>query len=316
MWHLLAHFFAIASAAATILPHRTIFAFPNTTYYDIENVAVRCNGNILLNLLSEPSLYSLDPSTAGSNATLVHTFENATKLDGIVEYKPDVFAVVAGNALSNGSSTYAIWSIDFNSQPPTANKIADVPGALALNGLTTITGSYSDLLLIADAKMGAIWSLNTTTGLASVAFQDDHFLPTSSIAFGINGIHARNQRLYFATSANNTFGYARINPANGVFLNESVTILAHNTPGNVDFDDFALAPDGRYAYVANHNRNLTRIDTQSGDQDLAVTGLNAPTSAAFDRTNECILYVVTGGQSVNGTISSGMVVEVELCESH
>jgi hypothetical protein len=118
-----------AESNSTILPSRTIYTFPNTTYYDIENVAVRSNGNILLNLLTEPSVYTLDPSSASPNATLVHTFPNATKLDGIAEFRPDVFAFVVGDAINTTTSTYAIWSLDFNSSPPTPYKIAEIPTA-------------------------------------------------------------------------------------------------------------------------------------------------------------------------------------------
>lgn len=303
-----------AQSNSTILPSRTIYTFPNTTYYDIENVAVRSNGNILLNLLTEPSVYTLDPSSASPNATLVHTFPNATKLDGITEYRPDVFAFVVGDAINTTTSTYTIWSLDFNSSPPTPCKIAEVPTAKGLNGMTTLTGTYSDTLLIADAKLGAVFSLDVTTGKSHVALEDSHFLPTTSIAFGLNGIHVYDQTLYFSTSANYTFGSVPIS-ANGTFLKSELKVIATqiNSTSNVDFDDFAVQSGGKYAWLCDHSEDLVKVDLATGEQVVVVTGLTQPTAAAFGRGNggveTNVLYVVTMG-SKGPPIVSGEIVAV------
>lgn len=313
----------IAVSAATTLSHRTIYSFPNTTYYDIENVAVRSNEQILLNLLSEPSIYTLDPAIPPQPqpaAQLLHTFPNATKLDGIVEYQPDVFAVVVGNTLSNGTSTYSLWSIDFITQPVSYTKLLDVPGAGALNGLTTDNGTYSDVLLIADAKLGAIWRVNLTSTTAEIAYQDPHFLPTNAVPFGINGVHTwpKDDKIYFSTSANNTFGF--ISPSN----NHEVSIIATNIPENVDYDDFALAatslrPNDQWAWVVAHRENLMKINLATGSQEVVLSGLKNPTSAALARCGNgadvlcCTMYVVTQGLQTNDTIWSGSVESVEIC---
>jgi hypothetical protein len=77
---------------ASVIPHprssnpaiHTIYEFSNETW--VENTAVRSNSNLLLNILSTPSFYELNPfdSTPGS-ARLLHTFSFATGLGGIAE---------------------------------------------------------------------------------------------------------------------------------------------------------------------------------------------------------------------------------------
>lgn len=298
----------------TILPSHTLYTFPNATFVDIENVAVRPNGHILLDLLTAASVYTLDPHSAHPNASLVYTFPNGTKLDGLVEYRPDVFAFVVGDALNSTTSTYAIWSLDFNESPPVPAKIADVPGSIALNGITTLTGSYSDTLLIADAKLGAVWRLDVKTGTSSIALEDPHFLPTTAIAFGINGVHVFEDTLYFSTSANYTFGSVPIS-ANGTLLGADLKIIAMQLSGSdfTDYDDFIIHASGRYAWVANHAEYLVRIDLVTGEQIVVVTGLTQPTAAAFARgrggDETSVLYVVTQGDDTS-PIVSGEVVEV------
>ncbi|KAK5128900.1 hypothetical protein LTR85_000233 [Meristemomyces frigidus] len=319
IWTALLALGAFAAAApstnsTTILPSHTIYTFPNTTFVDIENVAVRPNGHILLNLLTAASVYTLDPCSAHPNASLVYTFPNGTKLDGLVEFRPDVFAFVVGDALNSTTATYAIWSLDFNESPPVPAKIADVPGSIALNGITTLTGSFSDTLLIADAKLGAVWRLDATTGISSIALKDSHFLPAAAIAFGINGVHVFEGTLYFSTSANYTFGSVPIS-ANGTLLGDDLKIIATQLSGSdfVDYDDFIIHASGRYAWMANHAEDLVRIDLVTGEQVVVATGLTQPTAAAFARGKggheTSVLYVVTQGNDTSPIIS-GEVVEV------
>lgn len=76
---------------------KQLYQFPNATFHDIENIAVRSNGQLLLNMITEPSIYYLDPRKGNSTAQLLYTFPNATSLVGIAEYAPDQFAIAVGN---------------------------------------------------------------------------------------------------------------------------------------------------------------------------------------------------------------------------
>lgn len=53
---------------------------------------LRRNGKILVTLIDTPQVWQIDPKD--DSAELVHEFPDAISALGIVEYKPDVFAIV------------------------------------------------------------------------------------------------------------------------------------------------------------------------------------------------------------------------------
>lgn len=300
-----------ASSSSALLPTKTIFKFSDDSFYDIENVAVRANGNLILNLLSKPEVYTLDPLEPSPTASLVYTFPNSTKVDGIAEYRPDVFAVIVGDAVNSTRSFYKIWSLDFTKEPVEVKVLASIPDALGLNGMTTLTGSYSETLLAGDAKLGAIWAVDVESGASHIALSDTAFDPSTTTAFGVNGIHVYDHKLYYTSSADNTFGVVPIS-SNGTLLGDELAIIATQLPGNVDYDDFAI--QNGYAYICDHDYNIARVDIATGEQVIVVEGLTGPTAAAWARVagiETSKLYVVTEGVDYdNGTYISGEVVEV------
>lgn len=129
---------------------RTIYQFPNNTY--VENLAVRPNGQILVNILTSPQVWLVDPDLP-DRAVLIHEFPSVLGLSGIVEYQPDTFAIAGGNiSLTTGESvvgSWSIWSLDLRglnitsnesvtTQPPGMREIADVPPASFLDGLALL----------------------------------------------------------------------------------------------------------------------------------------------------------------------------------
>lgn len=68
---------------------RTIYGFPNNTY--VENLAVRSNGQILVNIPNSSEVWLIDPEFP-NRAVIVHEFSSMLGLSAIVEYEPDVFA--------------------------------------------------------------------------------------------------------------------------------------------------------------------------------------------------------------------------------
>jgi hypothetical protein len=184
------------------LPAKTIFQLGPDTW--IENIAVRSNNDLLLTVLTTPDLYTFTPSSPNSQK-LLHTFPNATSLLGITETTPDTFVLIAGNytAATHTSipHTYAIWRVDFNTVSPTITKITDIPEAIFFNGITTLP-SCPDKVLIADSILGAMFSLDTSTGEYDIAIQipEMAYSPTGFVKIGINGLHVHGSYLYFTNS--------------------------------------------------------------------------------------------------------------------
>ena len=224
-----------ASSAVQSSPLTLLHSFPSNPH--LENLAARWNGHLLLSVVSEPLLYDIDPTNPSPR--LLHEFAGYTSIGGITEIAPDVFAVIAGNTssttLGGMLGTWSVWSVNMNTPEPTIKLITWIPGGETLNGMTTSNGWYSDLVLIADCTLGALWRVNVLTGDYSIAIQNPAFNNTSTSARGINGVHVKGRFLYFTNSA--TGSYARIPiTANGSAAGQ-VELLA-TSPG--EYDDFAF----------------------------------------------------------------------------
>src|ERR1700759_4638660 len=88
-----------------------IYQFEKGSY--VENIAVRTNGNLLVTRLDKGEVYEIDPSK--KKASLAHKFKGYNRVSGIIEIKPDVFAVCVGNLFLNLIPlSWTIWSIDMN----------------------------------------------------------------------------------------------------------------------------------------------------------------------------------------------------------
>ena len=299
---------------------KQIYQFSNSSFTDIENIAARSNGQLLLNLITEPSTYYIDPTNSNATAQHLYTFPNATSLTGIAEYAPDVFAVVVGNytiaKYAGFPGSFAIWSLDVRSPgAPVATKIAAIPEAHALNGMTAVKGSPG-LLLIADSALGLVWSLNATSGIYQKAIQDPLLGPSGSFPLGINGLHVYKNTLYFTNSAQGFFGKVGITSAGSATGN--LTMIAKPSTGNT-YDDFALDRQGN-AWITNHPNAVTEVTVGGGQISVAGGGnstlFGQPTSAAFGRgshVEECTLYVVGAGTNSNTTTISGQIIAVNVC---
>ncbi|MCJ1301138.1 hypothetical protein MMC08_003937 [Hypocenomyce scalaris] len=299
---------------------KQIYQFSNSSYTDIENVAARSNGQLLLNLITEPSTYYIDPTNSNATAQHLYTFPNGTSLTGIAEYAPDLFAIVVGNytiaTYAGMPGSFAIWSLDVRSPAaPIAKKIAAIPEAQALNGMTAVKGSPG-LLLIADSALGLVWSLNATSGSYQKAIVDPLLGPAGSFPLGINGLHVHRHTLYFTNSAQALFGKVGITSAGEATGN--ATKITSSITGNI-YDDFALDRQGN-AWIANHPNAVTEVTIGGGQISIAGGGNSSqfvqPTSAVFGRgspVEECTLYVVGAGTSSNTTTISGQVIGINVC---
>lgn len=314
---------------------RTIYQFPNNTY--VENLAIRPNGQILVNILTSPEVWLVDPDFPG-RAVLVHEFSSVLGLSAIVEYQPDVFAIAGGNiSLSTGESvagSWSIWSLDLrglnitsnesvSAQPPAVSVIADVQPAKFLNGMALLSSPAKQLLMVGDVRTGTVYSVDVDTGGYAAVINNTFTAPGPDYAFGpsaTNGIQIRNDTMYFANTGQKKLNRVRLDVRDGTPAGEFETIAQTLTPLD-QWDDFALDDEGNVWMATGGANTIQKINTRTGEVRIAAGDVNStaiaePTSAKFGR-RECdstVLYVTTAGglaTPVNGdTIVGGQLVAV------
>jgi SMP-30/Gluconolactonase/LRE-like region len=292
---------------------RQIFQFPSKPFTSIENVALRPNGDLILTTTSAPTIYLLDPTQATPSAKLLYTFPDATSCLGITETSSDVFAVVVGNVslttFGGVPGSFSIWSVNLGqSSTPIVKKIAAIPQAKILNGLTHLPDN-TDIVLAADSEAGIVYSLNIVSGVSAVAIQNSAFSPGAK-GLGINGLHvdAANSNLYFTNSALGTFSHISINGNNGEATG-AATVIATAAEGE-NYDDFAIDSQGNF-WITLHPDIVTEV-TEAGVQTIILnsTTILQPTSAIFSAGGQT-LYIVTDGDAEAHT-QSGQVYEVSI----
>jgi sugar lactone lactonase YvrE len=307
------------------LPTKVVYQFPDPTW--IENIGVRSNGVLLLDLITTPDIYMLDPDTQA--ARLIYTFPNALAVLGIAEVSPDVFAVAVGNFSTATKSTvkgsYSIWTVDFNSNieeeggnvNPTVTKAVDIPEAAFPNGLETLA---KDQVLVADSSLGAVWKVDVSSGKYEIVIQVPEMSPSATAIppIGINGLHLFNGYLYWTNSDANTLYRAKVDQGGCLVPGTRVEPLANS---GTFMDDFII-DDGGNAWIATNTANLLLVVT-ADDKLITVDGskyqltVAGATACRFGRrqTDRKTLYVVTDGglaAPVNGTVvEGGKVVAVD-----
>ena len=228
---------------------KVIYQFPNPSW--TANIAVRPNGVLLLNLLTSPNMYMLDPETQA--ARIIYTFPNALSVLGTTEVSPDVFAVAVGNySIATASSvkgSYSVWKVDFNSNEeqsdnvkPTVAKVVDISEAAFLNGMETLTGS-DDEVLVADSGLGAVWKVDVSSGKYEIVIQIPE-IATAKLQIGINGLHLLNGYLYWTNSEANTFYRAKVDQGVSLVPGTTAEPLANSGTFMDDFifDDGGMQP--------------------------------------------------------------------------
>ncbi|KAJ7204292.1 hypothetical protein C8J57DRAFT_383729 [Mycena rebaudengoi] len=290
--------FAPLLACATATPS-TKLIYRSPTGLFLENIAVRPCSNFLLTSVLSPTLFTLDPTATIPTLDPVFTFPNVTGLTGIVEYRPDVYAVVAAQinftAAQDIPGTVSVWSVDLTSSAhPLVKKLASLPtlNEGTFNGLTKIAGR-SDIVLVAESVGGSLWEVNTFTGASRIAIQDESMTPGSTEGLfinGINGVHTRGDALYFSNTLRSTLSRVPLD-VHGAHVKAAgaVQLLAHVESQAID--DFALDAKG-CAWVARAEpKGLVLLCPVPGTEAWKETDLGwdttfgPPTSVAFGRGN-------------------------------
>ncbi|KAK4180681.1 hypothetical protein QBC36DRAFT_353252 [Triangularia setosa] len=312
--------------------------FPNPTW--IENIAVRSNGNLLITeLLPRPILYTvINPASSAPQACLLFDFsadENHVEgLAGIAEASHDVFFFVGG---SMDTLSFYAWSVNFTSTVPSpplkhdpiVKKIADLKGVKLPNGVATLPGSPSSVL-VADSLGGLAWRLDILAGKSVVAAQvpEMGFPPNEtdpSRRVGINGIKVQDGFLYFSNSNLRSMYKVKVGKDGTQDPSDNVRLVGHLLEKVSFLDDFVVGQGERrgtiFATTSSDNRFWAlaqgrRPVVVAGEQDRLT--LAGSTAAAFGKGkgDKEVLYVVTSGgvgKPVNGNLTEGgKIVKVEL----
>ncbi|KAJ7282209.1 hypothetical protein C8J57DRAFT_1218442 [Mycena rebaudengoi] len=310
-----ADFLLLALTGCVVATFPTQLVYQSPTGVILESIAVRPSSKLLITSIQSPTLFTLDPGVANANLDEVYTFPNSTGLIGIVEYKPDVYAIVASEfnvtAASATPGSVVIWSVDLTSGFPVAKPAARIPRSMLTNGLSSVPG-HPDLVLASESYLGTAYEVNMRTGTVRVKFHGPALAAGAPAppALGINGLHVRDGSLYFTNTERGTF--ARVPLRGG-----AIEVLGDLKPFGLSsgYDDFAFDVEGR-AWVATHPGALqlfTPLANGTWVQETAVgdpagsTVVNVPTAAAFGRKGSRktkILYVTTAtGQIV--TVDTG-----------
>lgn len=331
---LAAQILIMLATAAGCSPHRldstqTIYEFPEDNY--IENLAVRSNGQILVNPLTLPQLWLVDPHRPGEGF-IVHNFSEVLGLSGIVEYQPDVFAILTGNfSLETGdpgAGTWVIWSIDLGGvnvtsnasmieQPVKASKIVAIPEATFLNGLSVLRGQEKQYLVVGDVKTGEIYSVDVNTAEYTVVINNTYTSPAPVYDFGYSatdGIKIRGDGvLYFSNFGQGTLISVPLNTTDGLPVGDFETVATILTPED-QWDDFTFDCDGNVWMSAGGANTVQRI-SPDGKVEIVAGSLNStaiaePTSTKFGRREDDahVLYATTAGgvaTPVDGSITIG-----------
>ncbi|KAK9774092.1 putative SMP-30/Gluconolactonase/LRE-like region domain-containing protein [Seiridium cardinale] len=299
------------------LPSKTIFQMDTGDIW-LETILARQNGELLVTMLwPNSSIFSLqNPSSPSPEWNLVHTFDGENGVLGIVETKPDIFVVAAGQFTAMGTwvaGTGALWEISLaKSDAPSVRKITDIPESVFLNGVEAVPGCAHDAVLIADSSLGAVWRVDTNTGNYSIVLEVPEMLPIANATeqFGVNGLKVRDGYLYWSNSNYHTIYRVKFDshgyPVAGAPV-ETVAVL-----DSVFIDDFVFDKTGTL-WAATNLDNLVvalRPDGSSETVAGAATQLTVAgdTSVTFGTTksDSHILYVVTTGavaSPVNGTVT-------------
>ncbi|KAL2692402.1 hypothetical protein Neosp_002809 [[Neocosmospora] mangrovei] len=285
----------------------------------VENLAVRPNGNLILNTISQGQIYSLDPSQNNPEVHVVASIEGVNALTGITPVGKDVYAVAGSNLdtetaqFHNGSMKIALVSFEKcgKSAKDTASVDVIIEGTDIgpVNGITTLP-RHQHIVLGADSTRGKIVRIDTIKRTAEDAFQDDLLapVPDPSYPLGVNGIKIFKNHLYFTNTAQRIFGRVKIDQ----FGNKAgdSEIIAQLPAGSAAApDDFVIDKHGN-AYVAFWTNSLVKI-TPDGERVTILEGvLASPTSSALSKDGRSV-YVGTAGRG-SETVTGGQVVEVRL----
>ena len=280
----------------------------------LENLAVRSNGQLILDSVTNSKIYGYDPRHPSREPTPLHTFTNVTSVLGIDEITHDVFAVVVGNFSDPGHhvpGSFSLWSLDMNPPKPNVTLITAIPEAIALNGLATLKGE-EPMVLIADSVDGVLWRVDPRTRNYTRIYDSPLLANITATGMGVNGIRTFEKKLYFINSGQETYGRIRLH--HDASAAGEVELLSRQKIGI--WDDFDIDWEGN-AWVATHRGQVTEITVEGRQRNMTLCegfSMLDPTSARFGRGSkkeENTLYIVTAGDK---GVGGAQVLAADVCQ--
>lgn len=289
---------------------------------NLENLAVRHNGDILVTSATSSSLHQVSP-TKSSPSIRIAEIPGVISLFGIAEMEKDVFYVIGSNlsALAVSPGSTGVWKVDMRNfratqdgtirQPAEISMVTLVPSANLFNGMCRLAPNDTSNLLISDSAAGTVTKLNVETGAYETVIQDPTMaISATGLPIGINGVHVHRGTLFFTNFNQGLFAKVPISLSTGLATGP-VEVVA-NVPSG---DDFALSRDGTKAWIAINGQNtLVQVDIPAKTARIAAnsTLLMSAAAVALGRTysDHSSLYI-TGAAIVNGT-AVGHVVRADL----
>lgn len=298
----------------------TVFQFGYDA--EIENLAVRPNGNILF---TEPSpganVWEIDPSIVNGSAILRKDFPDVTTALGVSSIGPDVFAVTTGDVGSGFAGdvgTFAVHILRYtsNNTVQTTGPIR-IPEGKLVNKITPLDPP-SDVILVSDPESYHVLSVNLRTGAIKTVLHDAETMnATTSFPIGVNGIRTVGKYLYYINTAKALLARVALNrdgSAAGPY-----EIVANISRTLLEPDDFTVLPSGD-AFIAGSNE-IVHVQPDGkfsvlagGEHQLQLAGATSALFGVGPKSN--ILYVTTTGHgSAPGNttfVEPGKVVAIEI----
>ncbi|KAE8133819.1 hypothetical protein BDV38DRAFT_295878 [Aspergillus pseudotamarii] len=270
---------AIATDRVVALETTELFHF--STSVAIENTALRPDGSLLLSTFDQGRLYTLNPSVPNAEAELVAALPGATALCGIAAIDTNKFAIIGGVRGNYSYTNETIYTVDFGTNPtnPTIEVVSRIPDAIMLNGLAALP-AYPHVVMAGDARLGAVFRVDTDTGIAEIAFKDPLLTAPSnaSTPIGVNGLKMAGGYMYFTNTAREIFARVPIDGF-GRKTGEIEVIAALNNAELYNWDDFVVLEDLNVAYLAQPDNAVAQVSLD-GVQNIIVGGGDDHTTLA------------------------------------
>ncbi|VUC25116.1 unnamed protein product [Clonostachys rosea] len=287
----------------------------------IENIAVRHNGDLLLTTIGKGDIYSLNPSRPNSKPQIVAEFDQISAAAGITEIHKDVFAITGAQySLEVGFTPGSIQMIraDFskdrcgshkNTTAPAIDFILRGSDVGPLNGLVSLP-SHPSYVLGADSTKGLVWRVDTTSGEAEVAIEDDLLTPgpVGPYDFGVNGLKIFGDYLYFTCTKRRALGRVKIDEFGHKVEPAELVAVFGDGNSTAATDDFVMDKKGN-AFVTVRPNLLYKVSPDGEKTVVMNDTIVAPASVALSR-NEKKLFVVTAGDEAASI--GGQVVELDI----
>ena len=273
----------VAAVSAASIERRQGGATQVVQLPQLENIAVRPNGEILATNMNSANLYAVDPATGTSTTAVVVT--GARGLSGVREVTPDVFAVIGGKS---------IYQVDFTGDAPVATLVKEITEAQNLNGLSSFD---EDSVLVADAGGGKVYRFTMSTGEYSVVLEDATMAPSGGIPFGIDGILHVDGTVWYTNIFKNSFHKVAVDET-GQATGAYETLWT-----NLMGDDLCVGPNGLIYVATNGGNSVVEVDPAVGTPS-SIAQVTGSTACAFGRTESDanVIYVSAGQGIFSATI--------------